>query len=339
MDFDAKQHFESAIKFGLQEQYDQALIELKRSVDLHFDSDNVIVSLGVAYTKRGLGNNALECYEKVLERNPHHAEAHYFRGNILFIRKLIPQSIQAYSEAIKLDPELINAHEKPIPQNRLTDYNSTPSELVWLREPAMKIIECNHILEKDSGDTEAYMMRAASYAKLQNFQRAADDYTSVLHLVPNDAQVLGYRGLVLSLLGKDQEALQDYERAIGLEPNHVEAYFNRGSLFIKLERYKEAVDNFTVVVNSVPGDFQGYFGRGKAYFGAKNFEGAIEDFKKVLELMPAMEEAYLWLGDSYERGGLPMKAIPPYLNILHVSDNPQLKKLAEERLRMKGLKL
>jgi tetratricopeptide (TPR) repeat protein len=303
MGFNAKQHYEMGVELGLSEQYDQAITELKKAVDYHYDSDEVIISLGVAYSKRGLGNNALECYEKVLERNPKQAEAHYFRGNILFMRKLIPQSVQAYNEAIKLDPELINAHEKPLPQNRLTDYKSTPSEFVWLREPAMKIIECNQILEKDLGNTEAFMMRAASYAKLRNFEQAVDDYTRVLNLVPNDAQVLGYRGLALSFLGKDEDALKDYDRAIELKPDHIEAYFNRGSLFIRLERYKDAVDSFTVVINLAPDDFRGYFSRGKALFGLEDFDGAIKDFNKVLEFAPEIEEAYLWLGDSYVRGG------------------------------------
>ena len=339
MNSDSKRRYELGITLGLAGNYDQAVTELKTVAESNYDNDDVYVSLGVAYSKRGLGNNALECFEKVIDRNPNHAEAHYFRGNILFMRKMIPQSVEAYSEAIKLDPKLIQANEIPPPQNRLTDYKSTPSEFVWLREPAMKVIECNQIIEKDAGNPEAYMIRATSYAKLRNFEQAVKDYTSVLNIVPNDSQALGYRGLAYTFLEKYEDAINDYDRAIDLKPDHIEAYFNRGSLFNNMERYKDAVESFTAVVNLAPEDFRGYFFRGKAFYALEIFDEAINDFAKVLELRPEIVEAFIWLGDSYVSGGYTMKAIPPYLNVLHVSNDPQLKKVAKEKLQGLGLEI
>jgi tetratricopeptide (TPR) repeat protein len=115
-------HFVQGIQLGLSGNYHEAIDELSKTVEE--DPDHVVAqtSLGVAFHRLGEDDRALSCYEAALKIDPIYAEAHYFRANILYSHGNVREGIAGYTIAIGLKPELIEAHEKPVPQDRLTDY-------------------------------------------------------------------------------------------------------------------------------------------------------------------------------------------------------------------------
>jgi tetratricopeptide (TPR) repeat protein len=118
----AKEHYKQGIEFGLLKDYQQAIFELTRAVELEPDFVEAYVSLGVALHKAGQDDKALENYEAAINLSPEYAEAHYFHANIYHIRQQMPQAIAGYTIAIGLNPALINAHNKRPLKGRLTDY-------------------------------------------------------------------------------------------------------------------------------------------------------------------------------------------------------------------------
>ena len=65
-----------------------------------------------------------------------------------------------------------------------------------------------------------YFNRGLSYKNLHAWEEAADDFSMVIGLYPNDAEAYYHRGGCLNLLGLEEEALRDLYRACELDDEY-----------------------------------------------------------------------------------------------------------------------
>ena len=143
----AASHFSQGLVLGLSGKYAEAIDELSKAIEE--DPDHIVAqtSLGVALHRLGEDDRALSCYDAALQIDPQYAEAHYFRASLLYSHGDVREAITGYTVAIGLEPELIESHEKPVPQDRLTDYNSSPAEIYRIAKSARRILELNKTFE------------------------------------------------------------------------------------------------------------------------------------------------------------------------------------------------
>jgi tetratricopeptide (TPR) repeat protein len=330
---DAHGHFDQGIKLGLSGMYSEAIDELSKSVEE--DPDHVVThtSLGVAFHRLGEDDRALACYETALRIEPICAEAYYFRANILYDHGNVREAIAGYTIAIGLKPELIEAHQNPIPQDRLTDYNPAPAEMVWIAKPAHRILDLNRSLESDPQQANRFKERAAEYYRLRNFAQAIADYSSCLELQPDDANALHSRGVAYEQLGQNDRALEDYQRALAINPQLSNEYIQRGIELGKTGNFRQSITSLTEAIRLAPKNPNTYFNRGMSYFQLGDFEKAIEDFSNVIWLSPGDEAAYYWRGISNEEAGRQGEAIADYKKFLELSQDADAREEIEQRLR------
>jgi tetratricopeptide (TPR) repeat protein len=326
-------HFVQGIKLSLGGNYQEAIGELSKAVAE--DSDHVVAhtSLGVAFHRLGEDGRALSCYETALKLDPIYAEAHYFRSNILYSQGNVQEAIAGYTVAIGLEPELIEAHQKPAPQDRLTDYTDSPAEIYRIAKPAYRILDLNKSLEANPGQADLFKERAAEYYRLRNYVQAIADYSSYLAIRPDDASVLHLRGVAYEQLGQFDRAQDDYQRAIVLNPRLSDEYINRGVNFGQIGNLRQAIANLTDAIRLAPKNPYGYFNRGTAFLQQGDFERAIDDFSNVIRLSPEDEEAYYWRGISNEQAGRQQEAIADYRQFLALSQDQNARAEIEQKLR------
>src|SRR5688572_25932110 len=325
--------FVQRIKLGLSGRYHEAIAELSKAVEE--DPDHVVAhtSLGVAFHRLAEDDRALVRYETALRLDPIYAEAHYFRANILYSNGNVREAITAYTLAIGLNPELIEAHQKPVPQDRLTDYIPAPAEMNWIARPAHRILDLNKALDANPRQANRFKERAAEYYRLRNYVQAIADYTSSLALQPNDADALHLRGGAYEQLGQSERALEDFQRARAIDPQLPNMYINRGITFGRAGNFRQSVDSFTEAIRLSPENPSGYFNRGSSFFQLGDLEKAVDDFSTVIRLSPGDETAYYWRGLSHEEAGRPHDAISDYNKFLELSQDANARQEVEQRLR------
>jgi len=320
------------IKFGLGGQYREAIEELSTAVEE--DPDDIVaqMSLGVAFHRLGEEDRALACYEAALKVDPNNAEAHYFRANLLYGLGNIREAIVGYTLAIGLAPELIAAHRRSLPQDRLTDYNDLPAGMHRLAKPAHRILDLNKSLETNPRQPKLLKERALEYSRLWNFEQAIADYSSSLALQPNDASALHARGVAYEQMGQHDRALENYQQAIAINPSLSDVYIQRGVTFGKMGNLRQSIASLTEGIRLAPKNPDGYFNRGASYFQLGDWERAIADFSHVIRLSPGDEAAYYWRGISNEEAGRQEEAIADYRQFLAISQDSQAKAEIEQKL-------
>src|SRR5207302_9047414 len=74
--------------------------------------------------------------------------------------------------------------------------------------------------ELDPGNAQAWNERAALYVKLEQWAKAAADYSRVIDLDPKNAAALNERAKAQSRLGQYDKALADYSKVLELNPQN-----------------------------------------------------------------------------------------------------------------------
>ncbi|WP_445247829.1 tetratricopeptide repeat protein [Microcoleus sp. OTE_8_concoct_300] len=160
----------------------------------------------------------------------------------------------------------------------------------------------------------------------------------------NLAEELKY--LTLVTLGVSAYAADDWDNAIkqltaalsvakpnnaALDPTAI--YFYRGNAYYKQKEYDRAIEDYNQALLLNPKDVDALYNRGNAYYNKGEYDRAIADYNQALLLNPKYAEALYNRGIAYELKGDKVKAIESYSQALAVAQDPQVKELAQRKLK------
>jgi len=132
------------------------------------------------------------------------AQQHNNRGLELHNAGKIDEAIAEYSEAIRLDPELVEPYN-----NRGAAYNDKG-------EYALAVKDLKRAIELDPSFAMAYNNLGNSYLGMGDYERAILEYTEAIERDENLLEAHANRGMLLAKLGRDAEARYDLEKCIDL---------------------------------------------------------------------------------------------------------------------------
>lgn len=140
-------------------------------------------------------------------------------GDRLFDENQTELAIQAYQQAIKLNPDLAEAHFK--------------------LGIAYALLEMQY---EQTGTVDPANPDARSKPRSQkSFEKAAEAYKKWIAANPNDDVAHYNLARTYNKLNKDEEAEKEFRQAVKLKPEDSEYQTELGSILIKLAQYREAI--------------------------------------------------------------------------------------------------
>ncbi|MFL1013004.1 tetratricopeptide repeat protein [Flavisericum labens] len=226
-----------------------------------------------ALAKNDLGDygGAIVDYSKIIVEQPD-ADTYYNRGNARFSSRDFAGAKEDYAKAYMLDDKFIDAlYSLACVKYELGEY-----------EAAIK--DFDKVIKEAPGHPDTYILRASAHRALENYERAAKDYTTAILIEPS-ADAYYNRGAFFMDIKYYQKANDDLSRAIRLNKNHAFAYFYRGASNLVLGKFLNAVEDFNKAIEFDSTDFDAYLGLSISYYKLKDIDRAKEHFNKANSIL------------------------------------------------------
>jgi tetratricopeptide (TPR) repeat protein len=214
-------------------------------------STRAYINLGIAYTRDGKHDKAIEQYLKVLEINPEHANAHDSLGIAYLEKGLYDKAIAEFKKVIELKPEHINAYNNlGIAYEKKGEYKKAIH--LFKKVINFKPTECKDAFMRDYARVRAYNNLGVIYEKMREYRKALRYYHKTIEINPDYAK--GYENLarLYATVEKDlDKAIKFAKKAVQLNPTHFN-FSNLACLYYKQGMLKEAEKNIKKAIALSP---------------------------------------------------------------------------------------
>ena len=221
----------------------------------------------------------------------------------------LDEKVYFYSEAIRLDPLLLEAfNNRGVARGELGDLSGS-------------IEDFSKAICLDPNDFEVFYNRGVIRGMHGDHVGEIEDYNEAIRLNPNYAEAIYNRGLTRGGQGDLTGAINDYSEAIRLNPNDVDTFYNRGVARDKRGDLAGAIRDFSEAIRLNPNYADAFYNRGVAWDKRGDLAGAIRDYGEAIRLNPNYTEAIYnrgWARD--ERGDL-AGAIEDYTEVVRLNPN------------------
>lgn len=279
-------HFYKGGAFIGQSDYDSAITEWSRAIQLQPDFALAYYNRSVAYHLIHRDGQALSDLDEVLRIEPEFAQAYVGRA-VIFHQSDDNRAIADLGQAIRIDPDLADAY-----QGRAALYL-----LKGDHEHALPDLDRLLLLEPDN--IEAYQFRTRIYCQNGEYDRAIADINQAIRL--NDRNEVAYhlRGVAYEGKGDYSRAIADFSHAIRLNEDYALAYTDRATVYQKRNDYDRAIADYDQVIRLGTTSARTYYSRGTIWYLKKEYERALADLNQAIELYPDYLDAHLTRGAVY----------------------------------------
>ena len=277
-----KNSYDKAEKYYENNEYDKAIIEYSKSIDLKADYAEAYNSRGnVYYYNKKEYEKAFVDYNKAIELKPDYAEPYNGRGNTYYMKGEYEKALEDYNKAIDLKPDYIkpylNKGNVYIVKNKYDD----------------AIVAYNKAIELKPDYPESYNCRGICYADKGEYEKALKDYNRAIELKPYFAEAYNGRGIIHNNIGEYEKALEDYNKAIELKLDYVHSYNNRGVTYYNRQEYEKAIIDYNRAIELDPNYALAILNKGYALKKLeRNYEDAKICFEKAKELYSIEKDSY-----------------------------------------------
>jgi tetratricopeptide (TPR) repeat protein len=286
-------------------------------------------NLGLAHSKKGFTDKAIENYKKAIILKPHFADAHNNLGLSYLEKGLHDTAIQEFKMALHLKPDHAEAH------------NNLGAAYYNLGRTDEAIEESKEALRLKPDYVDAHFNLGLAYRKLGRTDEAVKEYKLALSLNPNHVGAHYNLGNSYSEQGWIDKAIVEYKEAIMLNPDYADAHYNLGLAYMKKGRMDEAIGEYKLALKLEPdyvkvhrideaiGEYKealrltpdyadAHNNLGTAYHSQNRIDEAIEEYKEALRLKPDYVDAHFNLGTAYAMQGRMDEAIEEYKSAIRL---------------------
>lgn len=266
------------IRAGLQSETDEAVSDLKRSIQYDPNNPASILVLRESLVQNNKAEEALEFFQKVLESN---AE------NELIIQNTA-ELLASNKDRIKDALELLSVKIKILPNSTILLKTRARVHAVNQDSDLAKA-DLNRVLELSKDDIEGLLYRARVAIQAEDLDAARKDVDTAFELAPNRVETILLRSTIAAEQKRFGDAIGDLLLIIKNQPKdqpNVGLLMQLGLLYSMDDRPSQAIKVFGQVTKLDSEYWQAYRMRGDTLLAMRDYSKAIEDFEKALELIP-----------------------------------------------------
>ncbi|WP_124329555.1 FkbM family methyltransferase [Desulfonema ishimotonii] len=207
--------------------YGQALQCFEKAVNRRPDYPEAWFNLGVIWRTRGNPARAVSCFERAVALAPANAEAHLGLGVSLQEQGRYDAALNSYEQALTLKPDHVEA---------LIGIGIVLKELDRPDEALARYEEARRLSPKH---VEVHKGLGMVLRELGQFEEALASYQKILEMAPNHAPVYVSIANTRKAMGHMDRAAENYRKAIALKPDYAEAHLFLGLLLLLQGRFAE----------------------------------------------------------------------------------------------------
>ncbi|QYJ68621.1 tetratricopeptide repeat protein [Flavobacterium litorale] len=193
-------------------------------------------------------------------------------------------------------------------------------EKLFVKEKHQEIIDLlSNELLNEYNNARLYFWRGAAYEKLDNLNKAIQNYNIAIEINDNDVFAYNNRGVIWHEKEEWDKAIKDYNKVIEIDPDNSMAYNNRGNIWYEKNNLDKAIEDYSKAIQINPIYQEAFQNRGLAWIEKKEFNKAIKDYSKCLEIDPKSINPYYNRGSAWKERGEFKKAIEDYRKYLKLT--------------------
>lgn len=317
------------------ENYESAYEIYQGLTSLASTSSNLFFNYGNICFKKGLLNEALNCYRKVFELREqqlhnikksglvHHSNDSDFLNDLRQKDYLVYFNIGVtYLNLGKPDFAMDN-FKKALEQNPRFDKAKEGIGRVCIQEgrklDAVQYFE--EILVNDSQNYGACILLGKLFAELESAGQAEERFRQCIKINPKNVEAYTELGKLLLSGEKFKEAIKTYKSYIGIHEEDFNGHYHLANCYYQTKDLDNAVYEYELALKLNPKSYRSVFNLGMVYEEKQNFEKAIECYKKTILLNIEFVDAYNNLGILYSRQQRQVEALATYASGIKISLN------------------
>jgi tetratricopeptide (TPR) repeat protein len=221
--------FDTALALGAKGQYDAAIAEWTKAMELSPGDPKAHNNRGVALVGKGSLDAGIDEFRKAMEIRPEYAEAHYNLGGALARQGKVDEAIAQYRRTIDINPQYAEAHDR------------LGGALAQKGAIAEAIAEFRKAVEIDDRYAEAHNDLGAALLQTGRTAEAIEQFQKALAIDPKSAKAHYNLGVALARSLKIDEAIGQLQSAVDADPRYLEAHYGLGAMLYSKWRVAETL--------------------------------------------------------------------------------------------------
>lgn len=277
----------------------------------------------VTHHRAGQLKEAEEIYRAILHVQPTHPDANHNLGVVAMQMEHPAMGLPYLKAALEANPSnghywlsyiealiqtgQIDTARQTLEDGRQRGLHGAETEALATRLGSRQALPENRDTEHQGRYAEAMKLHQTG-----KVQEAKEIYLSLMHLFPDQPDLLRWLGTAENQLGNLHEGIELLSRSIQLEPHHPEAQNNLGNAFLELGRFNEALASYDQAIRLFPEYVEAYTNRGSVLWKLGQWDEALASFEKAFELRPDDAGICVNLGNKLEKLGRSTEALEKF---------------------------
>jgi tetratricopeptide (TPR) repeat protein len=275
----ANAYYQRAKIYTGQKKFKPALADINQAIALDSTKAGYFLTQADILFTNLLIPQAKQAFEKSLELDPKNTEVYLKLAELHLYLKKYKDCLQYANEALKIDKHMAKAYF--IKGFAFKEGGDT----------AKAISSFQTCVEQEPENYDGYMQLGLLYSARKS-KLAAQYFSNALRLNPKSIEALYGRGLFYQETKEFNKAFEDYTSILRIDPNYKDAHYNLGYIhLVHLKVYDQAIRHFNDAIRSDPYFVQAYYNRGLCYENLGDIAAAAKDYKQALNIFPTYKLA------------------------------------------------